>query len=126
MKFTNCLQYPPFRSLLEKKIYKIICKDISHDYIEINKKGLIRNNKRLEIDLYIPSINIGIEIQGPSHTSNEHCILHDFEKKKIFLKNNIQLIYIYTDSYSNQKYSIQKCIEIVKTKIKENEKLVVS
>ena len=112
--YNNSKTIYPFRSLLEKKIYQIIRKKIPSKYdIEINKRGLIKNRKRLEIDLYFPQRKIGVEIQGPTHTLNERNILHDYEKRKIFLQNNITIIYVYTDTYKNKIHSVNKCVEII-------------
>ena len=115
-KITTLLLYP-FKSQLEKRIYEQIFKHFPNEKIKINQKGLIKNRKRLELDLYLPQYNIGIEIQGPVHTQNEKNIFNDYEKKKLFLnENNIRIIYIYTNNYQVQKDSLQKCINIINNK----------
>ena len=104
----------PFRSQLEKKIYKILHNYFPNEEIKINYKGLLKSNIRLELDLYFPKYKIAIEIQGPIHSKNETLILKDYEKKQLFLhENKIQLIYIYANSYKNQNYSLKKCINII-------------
>ena len=104
----------PFRSQLEKNVYEIIRRHFPDQEIKINKKGLIKSNKRLELDLYLPKYKLGIEIQGPLHTQNEKIILRDYEKKKLFLgEGNIKLIYVYTNTYENKKHSIKKCLDII-------------
>ena len=115
-----CKGLYPFRSQLEKKIYNKIIKKIPNEKILINQRGLIKSNKKLELDLYFPNYKIGVEIQGPLHTQNETIILRDYKKKMSFLsESNIQIIYIYTNNNKNYIYSVKKCIDILKGK-KEN------
>lgn len=105
----------PFKSQLEKDIYKIIRKTFPQQKIFINKRGLLKSNKRLELDLYFPEYKIGVEIQGPFHARNEYIILKDYEKQKLFLlEKNIKIIYIYTNTYINKKYSIMTILKIIK------------
>ena len=103
----------PFKSILEKKIYKIIRRIFPQQKIQINKKGLLKTNNKLELDLYFPKIKIGIEIQGPYHYGNEKVILKDYHKKILFFHKNIRIIYIYTNTYENRKHSLKKCINII-------------
>ena len=104
----------PFKSQLEKNIYEIIQKTFPNLEIKINKKGLLSSNKKFELDLYFPKYNIGIEIQGPFHMKNESVILKDYIKKMLFLwEKNINIIYIYTNTYENRTYGIKKCINII-------------
>ena len=70
-----------FKSLLEKNIYNIIRKEFPTIKIFVNKTGLIKSRKKLELDLYLPNYNLGIEIQGPSHNQNATNIIRDYEKK---------------------------------------------
>lgn len=105
---------PPFKSQLEKQIYNVIKNRFPSHEIDINRKGLLECNKRLELDLYFPKYKIGIEIQGPFHMKSENVILKDYNKKMLFLKEkNIKIIYIYTNTYRNKTYGIKKCIEII-------------
>ena len=111
---------PPFKSQLEKKIYNKFKNNFPNQEIKINEKGLIKSNKRLELDLYFPKYKIGIEIQGPFHARNESIILKDFNKKLLFMKEkNIKIIYIYTNTYKNKIYSIKKCIKIINNEEKK-------
>ena len=115
----------PFKSKLEKGIYETIKHQFPNDEkININEKGLLKSNKRLELDLYFPNYKIGIEIQGPIHTQNENIILKDYKKKKLFLlEKDIKIIYVYTNTYENKKYSIKKCISIIKNEWEKKKKL---
>ena len=105
----------PFRSQLEKSIYGTIRAHFPQQIIEINRKGLLRDNKRLELDLYFPHFHLGIEIQGPCHTRNENIVWKDYLKQKWFWeKENLRLIYVYTNNYRNKKNSLKKCVNILK------------
>lgn len=104
----------PFKSQLEKYIYKKIQHQFPELKIYINEKGLIKSNKKFELDLYFPKYKIGIEIQGPFHTKNINVILKDYRKKIQFLwERNIRIIYIYTNTNENKKYGIKKCIKVL-------------
>ena len=118
--FIKSKPIPPFKSQLEKKIYDKFKNHFPNQKIKINKRGLIKSNKRLELDLYFPKYKIGIEIQGPFHVKNETIILKDFNKKLLFMKEkNIKIIYIYTNTYKNKIYSIKKCIKIINNEEKK-------
>ena len=38
----------------------------------------------------------------------------------LFFHENIKVIYIYTNTYRNKKYSIKKCIDIIYNEQKKN------
>ena len=104
----------PYRSQLEKRIHSIMRKRLFEGtIIRVNKKGLIEGNKRIEVDLFLPQYNLGIEIQGPIHTSSPQHISKDYIKKLKFSKVGIDLIYIYTNSTKNLNHGINKCVEII-------------
>ena len=114
---------PPFKSQLEKDIYQRIKLKFPTLQINVNKKRLLKGNKRFELDLFFPEYNIGIEIQGPFHMKNEKVILKDYNKKMLFLREkNIKIIYIYTNTYRNKINGIKKCIEIINEEQKKNKK----
>ena len=79
----------------------------------INKRGLIPDHKRIELDLYFPELRIGIEIQGPSHTEKSRNILWDYKKKQKFSAIDIDIIYIYSGSTKALRDSIRSCLEIL-------------
>ena len=120
----SCVKFHwPFRSMLEETTYNYIRKYFPDEEISINTKGLIKSNKRLELDLYFPQYKIGIEIQGPTHTQTDYAILQDYEKQKKYLKeSNIKIIYIYTNNYKNKKSSITKCINIIENERRKRRK----
>ena len=110
----------PFKSQLEKIVYGILKNKFPNLEINVNKRGLLKSNKKFELDLYFPKYNIGIEIQGPLHFLNESIILKDYEKKRLFLyEKNIKVIYVYTNTHENKKHSIKKCINIINNERKK-------
>ena len=121
----------PFRSRLEEKIYSIICKKIHNNNnnnnnnknkeqekvkIEINKTGLVPQNKRLELDLYFPDLQLGIEIQGPCHWMEATRILKDYDKMRYFQALGINIVYIYTNSTKQMNRCIDRCIEVIENR----------
>ena len=100
-----------FRSQLEKKVYHILRKRLSNEVqMCVNVRGLIPDNKRIELDLYFPELKIGIEIQGPIHTEKSYNILWDYKKKQKFSAVNIDIIYIYSTTLRD---SIESCLKIL-------------
>lgn len=74
-----------------------------------------------EIDIYIPSLNIGIEYNGNYyHKSKEH---KDLEKKKFFKDNGIKLLVVdeyknesdkrVSDFYLNERYSMRELNDLI-------------
>ena len=49
-----------FKSLLEKKIYYIIRKEFPNIKIFVNKIGLIKSRKKLELKFYLPNYNLSM------------------------------------------------------------------
>lgn len=115
----------PFRSRLEQKVYARICRKLGCKEmdmkIEINKTGLVKKNQRLELDLYIPDRNLGIEVQGPIHHINPHRMLKDHSKKRVFEAVGIDIVYIYTHSNEQMNMCIDRCVEIIKRRNKKKE-----
>ena len=111
-----------FKSQLEKKIYKKIKSEIGDKNIDIkiNQRGVLKRNKNLELDLYFPQFNLGVEIQGPIHTSDITNIIADYKKKKIYQNEGIDIMYIYTNNYKNLKFGIKQCISNITSRYHEN------
>jgi hypothetical protein len=62
------------------------------------KRKLLSNNK--EIDFYIPTFNIGIEVNGLYfHTEKNLYKNYHLEKTEECIKNNTKLIHIFTDEF---------------------------
>ena len=109
-----CIPEGPFKSQLEKNIHLKLSTKLPKSIIHINKAGLLNNKKKMELDLYFPLYKIGLEIQGPLHSSKVENILNDFIKKRMFKQLNIDIIYIYSNSSENFNHSLNKCIQILK------------
>lgn len=117
-KYKNIL-IGKFKSKLEYYIYKSLIKQLKKKispipHIEINKRGLIKDNKHYEIDLYIPLIQLGIEIQGPLHYSDINQIYRDFKKKELLQNIGIKLMYI---DIKDKTYCLLNCINFIVNKI---------
>ena len=120
----RCIANGPFRSKLEEKIYSIVCKKIEKKKmklkIEINRRGLIPQNKRLELDLYFPDHQLGIEIQGPCHWTEATIILKDFVKMRYFQARGIDIMYVYTNSTKQMNQCIERCVDSLTTRQRDN------
>lgn len=98
--------------------------------IEINNRNQLvskRTNRSKEIDIFIPSLRIGIEFNGVYHHSEEFCDKnYHLDKTKLAESNNIHLIHIFSDDWlykqeivkrrltqilgkANSKISARKC-----------------
>ena len=103
-----------FRSQLEKIIYNRIKRYDQNLKILINEKKRI-GMRKMELDMYFPELEIGVEIQGPSHTFSPQIIIRDYVKKKCFEKEGIPLVYIYTDNYKMMNECLNKVSKIINT-----------
>ena len=111
---TICNPINSNRSSYEDIIYEYI-KTIYNDEILLNNRNII---KPYEIDIFIPKLNIGFDING-LHWHNELKKDKNYHKLKtdISLKNDIQLIQFYEDD-------IRFKLNIVKSIIKNKLKLI--
>lgn len=97
-----------------KKLFPDIIRHYRPDFLKTHKNG------KQEIDLYIPSINVGIEYQGKQHfepvivfggiNGYEKTVILDNIKYKKCKENNIKLIYFsyeknIPDSYLDKIYT---------------------
>lgn len=89
-----------FNSVCELKAYKILKKILPDIEIIVNK---CIYHSRKQLDFYMPSFRLGIEIQGLSHNDNFYNILKDIEKYLFFKKLGVRVIYIAHDKIT-QKY----------------------
>ena len=71
-------------------------KDIFSDLQENANKSLLPWLGKMEIDIYIPSLKLGIEYDGP-----QHLLVSDQRKNTICCRNGIQLIRIRDDRLSH-------------------------
>jgi hypothetical protein len=120
----------------QKFIYDIVRNIIPDKDIDYNNKKTIYSPETaypLELDIYIPSINLAIEVDGPMHREPvygeerlELQIKNDAIKNELCLKNHINLIRINTDDidFNNKELhqttlsqAIQECIEGATTNV---------
>lgn len=95
---------------LLKYLYSIgICKDD----IQVGVRSLIDKNNLLEIDLYIPSRNLGIEFNGSKWHSTLHKEPFYHQKKSLDAKNNLRVVYIYEFEWLSTEYR-NKCLELLR------------
>lgn len=106
----GCPKCGNIESNAEKEIYEYVCQLIGADNV-IRKDRNILNGK--EIDIFIPSLNIGIEYNGlrwHSEDFNKDEYYHLMKTNKCYEKK-IKLIQIFEDEYMGHK-------EVVLEKIK--------
>ena len=98
------------KSYLEKEILEFIKEILPNIDIIENDREILEGK---EIDIYIPSLQIGFEINGliwhsEKYESNKNALLEKTEKCKL---KNVRLIHIFEDDWFNKK-------EIIKSRIK--------
>jgi len=104
---------------LEKFIVEILNKN-NIDFTYRNRKILEKN---YEIDFFIPSYNIGIEVNGLYFHSEKNGILKDYHLNKTSecASKNIKLIQIFADEIYNKKNIVRSrilhALKLVKTSI---------
>jgi very-short-patch-repair endonuclease len=93
--------------------------------VEFHRDGLIPN-QRLQLDLYIPSLNVAIEIDGPSHffpiwgeKNLQRNISADNKKNSLLLSHGYVVIRVkcisQTTSESHKHQLLAKTVEILKS-----------
>jgi hypothetical protein len=95
---TNCNKVSNMDSDGERTLY---------EFIKENYQGLIvRNDRSLgkELDIFLPNINLAIEFNGIYwHSEIYKGKYYHYEKSKICLENNINLIHIWEDDWLHKK-----------------------
>jgi len=88
----------------EKEVLDFIKTIYKGTIIENDRTQLINPNTNhwLELDIWMPDINMAIEYNGYYHTLNEHY-KRDIIKNKLCLKNNIKLITINSNEWKKNK-----------------------
>jgi hypothetical protein len=78
------------------------------------------NNRKIlggkELDIYVPSIKVGVEYNGLYWHSNDRLKLSHFDKLNLAASKDIHLIFIYENDWVDKK-------EVVKRKLKDNLKI---
>lgn len=67
----------------EIEVYEKV-KEVYHDAL-LGQRSLLKN-KQFEIDVYVPSIRVGIEVDGPRHDPNHK--IHDYKPQDRFKQFN--------------------------------------
>ena len=106
----NCNPSGHGPSKKEEELRDFIKSIIDEDDIIFNSRSILENN--LELDIFIKSQNIGIELDGSYwHSEEFKGKNYHLEKTKIANKKGIRLIHIFEDEWTHKK-------EIVKSKIR--------
>ncbi|MDD3628151.1 MAG: hypothetical protein PHV06_12625 [bacterium] len=81
--------------------------------VETNKRFYIKKNQYLEIDVFIPELNVGIEFNG-LYWHSELFKDKDYHQKKMlfFANKGIKLFQIFEDSWVNEREVV---LELLKT-----------
>jgi hypothetical protein len=96
-------------SLIEEEIFNFISSFYT-DEILLNNRSILPN--RLEVDLYLPDINLAIEINGlywHSESMGKYKDYHLYKTDECF-KKNIQLIHIFDHEWMYKKPIIQSIL----------------
>ena len=96
------------RSFVEDILFADIKKLFPNELVEKNKRlNELRSDKNrpLEFDIYIPGINVAIEVQGPQHFrniygDNSRLVECDIMKRNWCVTNKICLIWINWEEYN--------------------------
>lgn len=106
MKCCSCC-----KNNLEAQILHYIKTILPNVEIKQNVKGLL-TNKRCEIDIYIPSLNIGFEIDG-NYWHSEHKRDKQCQQNKSLqcLKCNIGLFHVYESQWNSNRDNVQTQIK---------------
>jgi len=115
--FCTCMKY---RSKYEDEIIDELKKYYSGEF-KPNKLFIDSDNKRFEIDVFIPEFNIGIDFGGMfwhSHINKEKN--YHQEKYLFFKKMGIKLIQVFENEWKNSRDAV---VSIIKSKLVGNEKI---
>lgn len=97
------------KSTGEMQLYDFV-KEIMPDALS-GVVGLVKHSK-LELDIYIPSLNIGIEYNGCyNHSTKRRTKNYHKEKVEKFLESNITYIQVWEDSWKNNTEVVKKFLK---------------
>jgi hypothetical protein len=108
---TDCNECKTEKSQEEKEVYEFI-ESIVDAEVQRNNRSVLNGGK--ELDIYIPSLDIGIEYNGlywHSEWRGGKDKYYHLRKKKNANENGVHLIQIFSDEWKNRK-------EIVKSKLR--------
>jgi hypothetical protein len=105
----KCSEYKGY-SMVEDELVLFLSKYIPKDQIFLNRRDILPN--RLEIDIYIPSYNLAIEVNGVYWHSESMGKYRDYHLYKTLKceENNINLIHILDYEWIYKKPIIQSII----------------
>ena len=92
-------------SIGEMDIYTMLCDCLGKDNVELHNRVILENK---EIDIFIPSLKIGIEYNGLYWHSEKQGKgkWYHYDKMMECNKKGIKLIQIFEDEYLNNKYVV--------------------
>jgi hypothetical protein len=113
----KCSNYKGY-SLIEEEIIKFLYEFFEKDDILLNRRDILPN--RMEIDLYIPKLNLAIEVNGVYWHSESMGKYRDYHlyKTERCLQKGIQLIHILDYEWLFKKPIVQS---IIQNKIQQNQ-----
>lgn len=110
---TICYPIDSLSSIKEKEIYKFISDNYEGEVINSYRDGL-------EIDIYIPDLKIGIEINGLYyHSSKFKDKNYHINKTKYFKKRGIKIIHIWEDEIILKKNIVHSMLLSIMKKSKK-------
>ena len=91
----------------ETEVYDFLS---SHIYCEHNRRFTV-DGKRLELDIYIPERNLGIEFNGLYwHSSNKIGKNYHLKKQEFFSKLGIDVIFIFEDEWIENRKIVESIL----------------
>jgi len=106
----GCPKCGNIQPIWENEINDYIVKELGIDTVMHDRKAI---GNGMEIDIYVPSLHIGIECDGLKWHSEEYKDKnYHLEKTNECLKNGIRLIHIFEDEWENQKDLVKDMISI--------------
>jgi len=106
----------------EREVYDFVKSVYSGEIIQNSKKILSNNEKKYELDIFIPEFNLGIEYNGNFWHSEQQKGKDYHYKKYLFSKKlGINILNIYSHEWINQKEIIKS---IIKNKLNLFDKII--
>ena len=93
----------------EKEVFEFV-KSIYNGEILENHKGLFPN-KKMELDIYLPSLSLGIEFDGDYWHSLKNVQERDATKTKLCEEKGIKLLRIREEDWDNNRQSVKEKIK---------------
>ena len=115
--------FPVVKSSLEQTVYKWLSRFFQPNEIVQNSRSILldKTDIKRELDFYIPSKNIAIEINGNfwhSEISGEKNKKYHINKTQLCQQKNIQLIQIFSDELQNKPQIVYARLKHILGKVK--------